>query len=365
MVSKIRFALGAMALIVPAWLMVKAADTPAPRTTGHVLVLENGRTLEGDIDREGDQYRVRRSVGETWVSSDKALHLCENLEEAYEYLKRQANLRDADERVRLARWCQQHALRAQALAEITAAVELQPKNPELRRLLANLQRLVANTSATSPASIDGNEVNGTSDAVPTVDLTAESVSHFITKVQPILMNTCAHCHASGHGGSFRLARAYDGSSNHRVSQHNLAAVVEQINKNDNWQLSPLLTKAVSVHGEAGQPPLKSRKTKAFETLEEWVRQVVENNPQLRGRSDNSTSNPKVPESAKPGPLGAGLGKAETTPAKLEFAAAAIASSTVPKPVESTPAALGPKPSAPSGPKDPFDPAIFNGQAHPN
>jgi hypothetical protein len=361
MVTKIRFALCALALAVPAWLVVRAADTAAPRITGHVLILENGRTLEGDIDREGDQYRVRRSVGETWVSGDKTLRLCETLEEAYDYLQRQANLRDSDERVRLARWCQQHGLRAQALAEIAAAVALQPKNAELRRLQGNLQRVAANANETHPTSPEGNGVNGTADSVPPVDLAAESVSHFITKVQPILMNTCANCHASGHGGSFKLTRAYDGgSSNHRVSQLNLAAVVDQIKKNDNWQASPLLIKAVSVHGEAGQPPLKSRKTKAYQTLEEWVQQVMENNPQLREQAGVRPA----PETNSP--LGPGLGKGERAPAKLEFAATATASLPAAKPVESASlqATPAPSPAAPV-PNDPFDPLIFNRQAHPN
>ena len=43
-----------------------------PAVTGKVLVLENERTLEGDIERIGDQYRVRRAIGETWLPSDRA-----------------------------------------------------------------------------------------------------------------------------------------------------------------------------------------------------------------------------------------------------------------------------------------------------
>jgi hypothetical protein len=350
-----------LALSVSAWVIVQGAETASPRTTGHVLVLENGRTLEGDIDREGDQYRVRRSVGETWVSGEKALRLCENLEEAYEYLRKQANLRDPDERVRLARWCQQHGLRAQALTEINAAVELQPKDSELRHWRQNLQRAVTDGNDARPTLPGGSEVNGTSDTVPAVDLTAESVSHFITKVQPILMNTCANCHASGHGGAFKLFRAYDGgSSSRRVSQQNLAAVVSQINVND-WPASPLLIKAVSVHGETGQPPLKSRKTKAFQTMEEWVRQVIEDNPQLREHSALS-----IPEPAKTGPLGAGHGRAEASPTKLEFATTATASLPSAKPAESVPLeAAGSPPSTSNIPKDPFDPVIFNRHARPN
>ena len=37
-----------------------------------MLVLENERTLEGDIRREGDRYCVRRAVGEVWVCSGQS-----------------------------------------------------------------------------------------------------------------------------------------------------------------------------------------------------------------------------------------------------------------------------------------------------
>ena len=60
---------------------------PAGPVTGKVLVLDNERTLEGDIERVGDQYRLRRTVGETWVPAGRALRLCDSLEEAFRMLQ--------------------------------------------------------------------------------------------------------------------------------------------------------------------------------------------------------------------------------------------------------------------------------------
>src|SRR5688572_15141370 len=99
------------------------AETPHAASRGRVLVLDNERTLEGDVVREGDRYRVRRSVGETWVPADKALALCATYEEAHTYLQGRANLGDPDERLRLARWCQLRGLREQALKEATEALK--------------------------------------------------------------------------------------------------------------------------------------------------------------------------------------------------------------------------------------------------
>src|SRR5205823_13784667 len=137
----IRFSLlWAGILLVPGVAPVGAADPVKPPATGQVLVLENERTLEGDIRRVGDQYRVRRTVGETWVPAERVQCLCATLEDAYAFLRGRANLQDPDEHLRLAGWCRQNGLRRQALAEVQAAVELRPGHEETRRLLAHLQQ---------------------------------------------------------------------------------------------------------------------------------------------------------------------------------------------------------------------------------
>lgn len=62
-----------------------------------MVVLENARILEGDVEHMGDQYRVRRPIGETWLPGDKVQCLCVNLDEACGFLRKQANLRHPDE----------------------------------------------------------------------------------------------------------------------------------------------------------------------------------------------------------------------------------------------------------------------------
>ena len=135
----IRHLLG-VAVLAGAGLAPARGTEPAAATAGKVLLLQNERALEGDIERVGDQYRVRRSAGETWVQSEKVLCLCQTLEEALERVRARANLGDADERLRLAVWCRQYGLRAQALAEVREAVRLRPGHEPSRRLLTNLER---------------------------------------------------------------------------------------------------------------------------------------------------------------------------------------------------------------------------------
>ncbi len=332
-----------LTIFAGACLAPARATEPAPAAAGKVLLLQNESVLEGDIERVGDQYRVRRTVGgETWVPAERALGLCRTLEEAYERVRARANLADPDERLRLAGWCRQYGLRPQALAEVREAVRLRPGHEPSRRLLTNLEQsawdrrpsAVPPPGKTEPAS------------APDVDMTAAALGLFSTRVQPILMNACASCHANGQGGAFKLTRTYGvGTGDRRTMQQNLAAVIGQLNVRQP-QASPLLTKAVSVHGPLANAPLRDRQAPAYRALEEWVGRTLADNPQLQERLG--------PPPAAPPPA---LPKPAPTPVKPDGRGGEVATPSAPP----TPA---PAFGNPAEPPDPFDPAVFNRQAHP-
>src|SRR5262249_35097951 len=100
MKNAIRYLLCGVAFAAP--VVSWAAEPGTPGTTGRVLVFDNERALEGDIRCEGSHYCVRRAVGEVWLPDDRVLKLCANWEEALAFVRSQANLRDPDERLRLA-----------------------------------------------------------------------------------------------------------------------------------------------------------------------------------------------------------------------------------------------------------------------
>ena len=91
------------------------APPQAGPVVGHVLMLDNESVLEGEITREGDCYVIKRPVGEVKVPVAKAMVVCASMDEAFKILSSRRNLRDADERVRLARWCQTHGMHDQAV----------------------------------------------------------------------------------------------------------------------------------------------------------------------------------------------------------------------------------------------------------
>lgn len=388
----IRCLLGAGALAL-CWGTIRAAEPADIRTAGRVLLLENERVLEGEVLREGDRYRIRRPLGESWVPAANVLRLCGDIDEAYQFLRHRANLRDPDERLRLARWCQLHGLRAQGLEEVQAALQLRPGSAEAARLLRSFQRTL---SPQSPAPVASATVTG--DSTPTTpantDMTLEAVASFSCKVQPILMNTCASCHVPAKGGAFRLGRALgDGSLSRRTTQQNMAAVLAQINV-DNWQASPLLLKAVSDHGEVGNLPIKGRQAPAYRTLEDWVQLAA---AELRSRRPPSAVVQSPLEGPAPSevvPTGFSTGRepapadsksqtsgpwnevpAEeakavtprpepTVPAEPKTLSAGLQSTTLKPPAPPTAPVAQPTAEVPVGPVDPFDPLIFNRQMHP-
>src|SRR5262249_46344614 len=148
--------------------------------------------------------------------------------EAYAFLRLTANLNDPDERLRLARWCDSQRMKKEALEEVAAAVQLRPKHAPSRRWLQQLQQANAETLPPCPPTVADNEAK--SMAQPTAEVSAECLGQFTTRVQPILMNACASCHAGDRGGEFKLTRVNQpGAMQRRSSQKNLAAVMAQIN----------------------------------------------------------------------------------------------------------------------------------------
>jgi hypothetical protein len=357
--------LGAGALLAAALACVRGDGPPRQPTpavpdatgptAGKVLVLDNERTLTGDIERVGGQYRIKRLLGETWLAADKVLRLCGSLEEAYAFLRSRANLCDPDERLRLTDWCRQHGLKEQALAEARAAVALCPEHPDPRAVRVVKYLVEAQARAEAPAAPPpaGPEL-------PHVDVAAESLGLFASRVQPILMNTCARCHTAGRGGKFQLTRTYNSTlSDRRALEQNLAMVLLHVNQREP-RASLLLTKAVSLHARGmSSAPLRGRQTPAYRTLERWVLETLAANPQLRDTLPPATATasalPAIPLPPPPSSWGADRAAAP---------APAVAGGAPPAPPaqgQAAPPAAGEQPAAGS---DPVDPEGFNRTYHP-
>ncbi len=266
-------------LLSAAALLSLAAAAAGDPPVGGVLLLDNQQVIQGQVERVGDQYRVRREGGETLVPAARVAAACADLEAAYRFLRDRSDRRDADARLRLARWCDANGLRAQAAAEAKAAAELAPRRAVVQAVYQQFQRkadapaLRPAEPAKLPASILSGEPTAGGEVEP-VECSPEAIKRFATKVQPLLMNACAGCHAGEKAGKFRLERVYADSLNTRpATQYNLAATLAVIDR-EKPAGSPLLQRATAAHGGAALPPLRDRGVPAFKQLDEWVKLVL-------------------------------------------------------------------------------------------
>ncbi len=350
-------------LIVPAVLTVgmeyflHAQDTGKERDRGKVLLLKTGHAMEGDIEKLGLEFCVRRGKSEVRIAVDKAVRLCADWNDAYAYAQTLIKADDANDHVKLARWCHTHRLIDKALGEARFALELQPDNDEAKQIVVLLERMAkapASTPAPAPVEIPQSAVQP---AAATVDVSFSTLVAFTNNVQPILMNTCATCHATGHGGKFHLERVSE-SAKKAGTQRNLAAVLEYVDV-ERPAISPLLVKAITPHGGVLAPAIKDRSAKPAQSIQQWLEQTIAKNPQLK---DYYAA--RKPASA---PLKTSVESGFASPPMKEPAPPRPTVPNVTRGVaqQETPVKQAPPPVAqPAAVLDDWDAELFNRQFHP-
>jgi hypothetical protein len=360
-------ALGAAALLpaAPPNSPVPVLPAENPPVRGKVLVLTNGRTVEGDVERVGDRYRVCRDGGESWVPGTTVFRLCENSREAYLCLRARVHPTDLDGFLRVAEWCHEHGMDREAFEETQGVLKADSKYLQARLMLASLQARSGIAPASAPAP-----TLPAAPAPPQLDLTAETLTQFGIRVQPILMNACVSCHNDTRPTAFRLTRCDEiGIGNRRTLQQNVLAVLAFV-KPDQPQASPFLTKAVSIHwwkqtpqgmilaaGDPTQAPFRNRHAPAFRALEEWVQLAIATTPQLAEVQAQALPAPE-PRAVPVTPIRPDAPGPEVLPAPRRTAPEFM---TPPPPVGA--ARPGQPPATPPAP-DPYDVGEFNRRNHP-
>ena len=254
------------------FLPASPRNRPQERTAGKVLLLKNGNAIDGDITKVGTRMCVRRGKSEIWIDCDNTARLCNDWDDAYAYLQTRLKLNSADERLRFARWCQTQHLPDKALEQGRFAVQIDPDHREAKLFVAMLERMPKET----PTKPNAAAVTPATAAPPHVDVNAETYAGFIARVQPILMNKCATCHA---GGSFRLDHVAIGGPQ-VASRNNLNRVLAYLDVEKPAQ-SPMLLKALEAHGGAALPPFKDRKEVPVRILLAWIERTIATNPRVK------------------------------------------------------------------------------------
>ncbi len=307
---------------------------PASREP-QVLVLANEATLVGQFKRsETGDYILDSQQGSSVFKAKDVLRLCPTRRDAYHYLKTRANLRDADERFRLARWCWTQQLIEETIEELEATLGYRPQHREAQGMLrlaklALTEKTAKATAAAPPSSMPPpsvpikNELRAKPDPsaeTPTTDrkppatqtperawsfedwqkaFADENIMHFTRHIQPIVINGCGTgaCHGREEGQlAFALRRPAGGwnSFTPEITRHNLGQVLKLIDPLD-FQQSPLLKKALEPHGGGQRAPLGSVDHVAFRTIHGWTQRVSPSSG-IAAQRPSQTAEPPVTSS---------------------------------------------------------------------
>ena len=101
------------------------------------LVLRDGRTLEGDIAADGEEYVLRAGKAATRIPKHEVREIIRKptKEQRYANLLAVTPEKDAAEQLALAKWCRQNGMPGHAKEHFAKVLELEPDNAEARRAL--------------------------------------------------------------------------------------------------------------------------------------------------------------------------------------------------------------------------------------
>ncbi len=270
-----------LALLTVAALWAQAGsgeEADAAHSAKGVLLLRNGQTIEGQIQRVVDHYRISTADEELLIRASDVQCCCRDLNEVYQRKRAGVQPGNLQEHLQLAQWCQQRELFRAAAEELAVAAQIDPNHP----MIAVLQRRL-----TLAAQKDNGRKPVPQPAAPTASvrelddmirgMPAGTVEAFVQVVQPILMNHCMTlgCHGAASEGRLQLLRIPAGQvANRRVTERNLYAVLQCIDWDDPGR-SELLRDAHVPHATAQTAAFTDRRVIQYRRLTEWVYQVAQ------------------------------------------------------------------------------------------
>jgi|GEM_PF-1026700 len=272
-----------------------SVDSQAPALSNTVLLLTNGRVLEGTVTEQGTKYLVQTRNGRLPVDQHAVVKLGRSVKELYQHLAERVPDRDPDEHLKLAQWCLNQGLRDEAKDQLQKVVDLSAGHPQALAMLHQIRGAEERESRRDPEVTQANvevaerpasysPVNlgraqralGISDFAQIPGLSrAQAVKradHFVKFVDPILQFRCAKCHDERYEGSFQLIHYRQRSDRTTdANRANLDSVLSLIDL-ENPARSELLSSSLRPHGKGSKPrPIfRGSNDREYQVLAAWV-----------------------------------------------------------------------------------------------
>jgi|SRR5579864_2112066 len=274
--------------------------SPAPAQS--VLLLYNGRVLQGQLSEDDSSYVLKQKLGTIRFPKRDVEKVFGSIEAVYQYKLSRLAERDPDERLKLAKWCLSMKMNLEARAELEAVVALNPSNNEAKAMLISMDA-AADRAARRDVQVvqtggPGDEINrdkpeelNPTDLLPRSArsransgvlglpvifdlppaLAVRRSQEFARFVHPELQKHCAKCHNERSASNFQLieTKTRHDLSDETILRANLEATLRLVDP-QNLAQSPLLTNAVMPHQPNNVAILESVKTQAYRFMSTWV-----------------------------------------------------------------------------------------------
>ena len=312
--NRIRVMIGLSVLGSFGWVTVHdRADADEPRDANppsaiasspseRYLMLTNGQIIKGTVSEDEKEFLVGQRFGVMRFPKKRVTGAFNSLREAYQYQVQQLPDRDCEERMKLARWCLNLKLHAEAKEQLQQVLELSSKHPQALAMLFTMEQAAAvaaqhqrdpevkqtgaeGTAENHPGSLDSAVIQRAQRqlnimGMPVIfdlptPLAIKRTQEFINYVHPLLQAYCARCHDGNYQGEFQLV-----PTKNRVDRTqdalrvNLDATLRLIDQ-ANPSKSELLTASLRPHGSDQRPRsiFPGSNDKAYQILSAWVQSL--------------------------------------------------------------------------------------------
>ena len=270
----------------------------APAGKEEFLLLNDGRLVQGVISREGSVYVVKKQIGVMRFNKKQVEGAFGSLEDAYQSKLNQLPEDDPAERIKLARWCLNNHLDAEAKAQLVKVLEISPDHGPAQAMLSKLD-LAENSRRTrvDPAVRQTGAEEITEDRAGARDsavlrgaergmgitrlpvifdlpqpVAIRRADEFARFIHPVLQLKCAKCHNAGYEGTFQLVPVVNPRQlTQDALRANLDATLRLIDP-ENPAKSELLSSTLRPHGSGQRkhPIFEGSNNRAYQILATWV-----------------------------------------------------------------------------------------------